>query len=257
MDEQQPRNAAAGAVQQQHQKAEVKTLAEQLTAAGLTRKNHDYMMQLNKQLRRQGINEEQVKTWLTTTIEKIVTAQKTGQTATNLLGTPTAYAESLINPKKPAESRTTSSNPWLLAIDNALMFLAIFTIMFGVMGLMDPKSANINGTSGITAIILVSIVGGALFGAITKLMAPAKDPETGKRLGLPVWLRVILVLVGFMAWIGIYGLTAVMNGAYNPHLNGWIYIVIAVIAFVGDMYFRQKYNVVGGFMGRPMPRETK
>ncbi|WP_054653678.1 DUF1129 family protein [Limosilactobacillus equigenerosi] len=70
MDEQQPRNAAAGAVQQQHQKAEVKTLAEQLTAAGLTRKNHDYVMQLNKQLRRQGVNEEQVKTWLTATIEK-------------------------------------------------------------------------------------------------------------------------------------------------------------------------------------------
>lgn len=257
MDEQQPRNAAAGAVQQQHQKAEVKTLADQLTAAGLTRKNHDYVMQLNKQLRRQGANDDQVKPWLTETIEKIVAAQTTGQTATNLLGTPTAYAQSLIHPQTTTESRVTSSNPWLLAIDNALMFLAIFAIMFGVMSLIDPKSANLNGTSGITAIILVSIVGGALFGVITKLMAPIKDPETGKRLGLPIWVRVILVLVGFMAWIGIYGLTAVMNGAYNPHLNGWIYIVIAVIAFVGDMYFRRKYNVVGGFMGRPMPRENK
>ncbi|EHS86236.1 hypothetical protein PS3_21944 [Limosilactobacillus gastricus PS3] len=247
----QPRNAAAGEKQRQYKKTEVKSIADQFEQAGLTRKNIDYMIQLNKQLDLQGADPDAKATMLEQTVMKLTESQKQGTTARTLLGTPTEYADQLIHPA-PSAKQVERSASGLLAIDNALMFFAIFTVMFGIMGLSQPKSlASSNGNAGIVSILIVSIVGGLLFGYMTRLLTSTKDPKTGKRTGYPLWLRALLVVVAFVVWVAIYGLSAFIPKTINPVLNGWVYIVLAVVAFFGDMYFRRRYNVVGGFMGRP------
>lgn len=254
----QPRNAAAGEKQRQYKKTEVKSIADQFEQVGLTRKNVDYMIQLNKQLDLQGADADAKATMLEETIEKLKDSQKQGTTARNLLGTPTEYADQLIHPA-PSAKQVERSASGLLAIDNTLMFFAIFTIMFGIMGVSQPKSlAASNGNAGIVSILIVSIVGGILFGYMTRLLTSTKDPETGKRTGYPVWLRAILIVIAFAIWVAIYGVSAFIPTAINPVLNGWVYIVLAVVAFVGDMYFRRRYNVVGGFMGgRPASQNQR
>ena len=170
----QPRNAAAGEKQRQYKKTEVKSIADQFEQAGLTRKNIDYMIQLNKQLDLQGADPDAKATMLEQTVMKLTESQKQGTTARTLLGTPTEYADQLIHPA-PSAKQVERSASGLLAIDNALMFFAIFTVMFGIMGLSQPKSlASSNGNAGIVSILIVSIVGGLLFGYMTRLLTSTK-----------------------------------------------------------------------------------
>jgi hypothetical protein len=35
----------------------------------------------------------------------------------------------------------------------------------------------------------------------------------------------------------------------NPRLNQWGYLAIAVVTFVGDIYYRRRYHITGGFYG--------
>ena len=171
----QPRNAAAGQRQKQHHKAAQQATGRAFADAGLTRKNDEFMFQLNKQLEAQGAPADKKAEWLQATVEQLLAGQKTAQTAKGLFGTPTAYAHELLHPKKEEVERQVNTNTWLLAADNALMFFAIFAIMFGVLAFTSPKALSMqshNGNAGITAIILVALAGGALFGFLMKMIRP-------------------------------------------------------------------------------------
>ena len=139
MSEQEQKNAAAGQRQRQHLKEDRQKTGMMFENAGLTRKNEDFMYQLNKQLDAQGATAEAKPALLEETMTALLEGQKTGQTAKGLFGTPTKYADELLHPKKtPAEQQQTSTV--LMSVDNGLMFFAIFTFMFGLMGLMQPST---------------------------------------------------------------------------------------------------------------------
>lgn len=149
MSEQEQKNAAAGQRQRQHLKEDRQKTGMMFENAGLTRKNEDFMYQLNKQLDAQGATAEAKTALLEETMTALLEGQKTGQTAKGLFGTPTKYADELLHPKKtPAEQQQTSTV--LMSVDNGLMFFAIFTFMFGLIGLMQPSTLKLaqHGSAG-------------------------------------------------------------------------------------------------------------
>ncbi|QAR22862.1 DUF1129 domain-containing protein [Limosilactobacillus fermentum] len=257
MSEQEQKNAAAGQRQRQHLKEDRQKTGMMFENAGLTRKNEDFMYQLNKQLDAQGATAEAKTALLEETMTALLEGQKTGQTAKGLFGTPTKYADELLHPKKtPAEQQQTSTV--LMSVDNGLMFFAIFTFMFGLIGLMQPSTLKLaqHGSVGLVAIILVAVAGGAAFGFVNKILLPTVD-ENGKQHRRPLWLRIVLVLGALMAWILVYMLVAFLPNAINPVLNAWAYLILGVAAFFGDVYFRQRYHIVGGFWGSSANRRRR
>ena len=119
MSEQEQKNAAAGQRQRQHLKEDRQKTGMMFENAGLTRKNEDFMYQLNKQLDAQGATAEAKTALLEETMTALLEGQKTGQTAKGLFGTPTKYADELLHPKKtPAEQQQTSTI--LMSVDNGL-----------------------------------------------------------------------------------------------------------------------------------------
>jgi len=255
VSEEQPRNAQAGQRQKQLEKERRQANGSAFSNYDLTRKNEDFMYQLNKQLDRLGVPSDKKDPMLKETIDKLLAGQKKGQTARALFGTPTEYAKELKNPK-PTPAEASKQSIKLLAIDNMLIFLSIFTFMFGLMfwlssAAMQTKNA---GSSGITAILIVAITGGLIFGYVATQVQPQID-KNGKRVSKkPLWQRILLIVAGLAAWLIIYMLVSMLPNVINPRLNPWVYIGIGVITFIGDMYFRSKFHVTGSLYGNRAPR---
>ncbi|MBO9150328.1 MAG: DUF1129 family protein, partial [Escherichia coli] len=152
--EQQPRNAAAGQRQKEYAKDQRQETARAFGKQGLTRKNEEFMFQLNKQLDAQGADPAKKPAMLEETLKALQEGQKTGQTARGLFGTPTQRAHALLHPE-PTEQSQTQTSLKLMALDNGIMFFAIFTFMFGLMDWISPQAMKVshNGNMGITSII--------------------------------------------------------------------------------------------------------
>ena len=144
-----------------------------------------------------------------------------------------------------------------MALDNGIMFFAIFTFMFGLMDWISPQAMKVahNGNMGIISIIIVAITGGILFGWIAKYMLPVKNEETGKYVKRPLWARIVTVVSGLVMWILIYILTAMMPNSVNPRLNQWFYLILGVAAFALDIWLRGRYHITSAFSPRRQQRQ--
>ena len=240
MSEEQPRNAQAGQRQKQVAKEQRQESGSAFAKYGLTRKNEEFIYQLSKQLNRQGVAKEKQPAMIQETINKLLEGQKKGQTAKALLGTPTAYANELKHPKPTSEAVRKESFK-LLAVDNTLIFFSIFTFMYGLMYVLSPAAFkfNRNGSAGITAILLVAIIGGLLFSYVLLQIRPQAKKKR------PLIWRILIIVIALVAWLLLYMLASMLPNAINPVLNGWLYIVFGVAGFGGDVYFRNHFHVMG------------
>lgn len=247
--ENEQRNAQAGSQQRERQHEKNSDIHREFSDLGLTKRNEEFMFQLNKQLDEQGIKAEKKPDAIKETLDTLLEAQKKGTTAKQLFGTPTQRANDLIHGvSKQAAQPTTSF--WLMAIDNGLMFFNIFTVLFGAMGIFSPKSLKVeqSGTTGITAIILVGIVGGMLFAWISTIMSPQNRKKHN------IWYKVSAVVLALGAWILVYFAASLLPNVVNPQLPPFLYIALAVAGFVLDVYLRRRFHIVGGAFGAPAPR---
>lgn len=252
MSEEQPRNAQAGQRQKQREKTRRQEAGSAFSNYGLTRKNEEFIYQLNKQLDRLDIAKDKRDEMIKETVAKLQAGQKKGQTAKALFGTPTEYAKELKNPKPKDEQPNAKRSMKLLTIDNTLIFFSIFTFMYGIMFLLSPEILKTKqyGSSGITAIVLVAVIGGILFSYIMLQL----QPRGGKK-GRSMAIRILISVCGLILWLGIYMVASWLPNVVNPRLNAWVYIVFGMVAFGGDMYFRNKYHVTGVYPGsRRQPR---
>lgn len=253
------RNAEAGKRQRQYKKQQRAEVIHDMSQSKLSRKNNEFIYQLNKQLQKKGFDEAKRQQALGQAKQRLLDEQSKGHTAKQIFGTPTAYAEELANPKKKEEDVPANSQYWLLAIDNGLMFLAIFAFMFGVLALMNPASlsrAGHYGNSGILAIVIVAVIGGALFGYIAKIMAPFKDGN-GKWHRHGTVYKVVAIVLAFMLWIGAYFLTSGLPNSINPQLNKWAYLILGVIVFSGDLWMRAHFHIQNNVFGGSRQNQRK
>ena len=127
------------------------------------------------------------------------------------------------------------------AVDNGLLYFVIFAGFFGVVQLFNMNSKQQNGVQQMGILTVASVT--ILFGI---LMAYYNDLVTREKSKRPSTWKVVLIgifLVGIvMVWITITSMPFLR--VINPVLNPWVYIVLAVIAFFGRRWFRQKYHVV-------------
>lgn len=256
---QEPRNAEAGKRQQQYLKNNRRKAAATFSTEGLTNKNEDYMYQLNKQLDKSNVTYTKKQELLQETLKQIQEGQKTGKTARAMFGTPTQHAHDLLHPKKKETTQTAADQPtWMLAADNALIFFAIFTGMFAIMGWVSPRSlaVKINGSSGITAIVLISILGGLIFSVVAKAMLPRK--VNGKTKRRPFWQRTLIVLGGLVLWMVIYFGGNILPNAINPRPDKVVYLVCALVGLGADIWFRRQFHVSGilGSAQRPQRKNN-
>lgn len=258
MSKDEPRNAAAGKRQQKYLKNNRRKEAATFSTENLTNKNEDYMYQLNKQLEKSNVTYTKKQELLQETLKQIQEGQKTGKTARAMFGTPTQHAHDLLHPKKKETTQTVADQSlWMLAADNALIFFAIFTGMFAIMGWASPRSLDVkvNGSSGITAIIIISLLGGLIFSWVAKQMVPRV--VNGKRKRRPFWQRTLIVLGALVVWMAVYFAGNILPNAVNPRPDKVVYVVLALLGLGGDIWFRRQFHVSGILGAAQRPQQKK
>ncbi|MBM7616876.1 putative membrane-anchored protein [Weissella uvarum] len=219
---------------------------EELAQSGLSKRNQDFMWQVQSLA-----TEEQIAAGLVAEIEtELLHAQKSGQTAKQLYGTPNQALGHEVhhNVETGKETVNYAANGfWNIAIDNTFVFFMMFSLMFGIMLMFSSKSLSGSGelgSLGLTALVLTSLSGGVLFAAWTMLMAPN---AAGQRMSLV--MRIIGSLLIFGTWFLLYMLFGLIPLKFNPILPGWVYLVLAGLAFLGFQWWRRRTGMQGGFMG--------
>ncbi|SQC70662.1 Uncharacterized membrane-bound protein conserved in bacteria [Listeria fleischmannii subsp. fleischmannii] len=149
----------------------------------LTKKNLQYVQEVEKHLRQTDYPESQQETIISEMVEKILAEQKQGVTARKLFDlTPTEYVTSLtVKATKIANEPNTSK--WWLGLDGGLLVL-------GAMMLISGLSAYFQGqTLGLAVLLITGIIGGF---AMIILRRYATEMRAGRKGGT---LRYILMAV--------------------------------------------------------------
>lgn len=216
----------------------------------LTNKNSDYVFRLQKELERQGnLTPVDAARKVDELLPEIVIAQKHGQPANGLyMASPKIKAAEILHPH--VEPKTLMDLPfWQRAVDNGLFWLAIFMAIYGVLGLANTK--NVTSQNGVLTVATVGILLGVF-------MAKYNDwimPKGQKRLS---WLRVIIstvvLVIILLVWTFIMALPALR--VINPVLPGFVYLIIAAVAYGARYLFRKKFDITGSAFG-PQPPRTK
>lgn len=216
-------------------------------ASGLSKRNQEFIWDVQSQA-----TEAQQKAGLVAQVqEQLLAGQKAGRTARQIFGTPQQALG--VETKKALDNTPergyASYGFWAIAIDNALVFFAMFTGMFGLMLLFSGQKMlaegqqNI-GSFGITALILTAVSGGLFFAAWSIMVAPRQDGSQRS-----MWFRLAATIILFGAWFMAYMSFSFIPLAINPILNGWIYLALAGLTYLGFRRWRQTTGIKGGFLG--------
>lgn len=241
MKEESKRNSG---IKQPHH-GEIVTNIESYNNLGLTKRNSNFLHQLNKILDQRGFSGEKRNQKIEETVQKMLDGQKKGLSAKNLFNTPTEYAEELINGPKNVDN-IESAGFWPTMGDTALMFVAIFTLMYGVLGFFAKGKGSQNGQMGIIGIIIIALVFGVGWAWIVPLINPTdkkKKPKLWKTLGYFALLLIVVFAI-------LSGVTLIPK-PLNPILPPIWYLIIAGFSFVGDIWLRKNYKITNGIFSAP------
>lgn len=165
----------------------------------LSNKNAEYVFKLNKRLLDDGFKEEEAKEVIDGMLPEMIDNQIKGIPANQLYGPVTQKAKEIAHPvKKPKKTPF-----WGLWIDTALLFFALFGLLYGVVALTSKKT-DPNNQTGILTLIVLSLMWGALLTWFNNQMRMPKSerPGWGKTIGyLALGLVLMFVFLGAMAFV--------------------------------------------------------
>lgn len=198
----------------------------------LSNKNAEYVFKLNKHLLDDGFKEEEAKEVIDGLLPEMIDNQIKGIPANQLYGPVTQKAKEIAHPvKKPKKTPF-----WGLWIDTALLFFALFGLLYGVVALTSKKT-DPNNQTGILTLIVLSLMWGALLTWFNNQMRLPKSerPGWGKTIGyLALGLVLMFIFLGAMAFV---------PTTINPTLNAAGYFVAAVVAYGIRFAFRRYMGI--------------
>lgn len=215
----------------------------------LSNKNSDYVFRLEKELQKQGSMSRADAVAMTNgLLSEIIIAQRHGQPANGLyLASPAIKTEQMLHPKK----KPVATPTWQLMVDGALLYLAIFVGLCGILALFQTKNQPYNSQMGILTIASVGILMGIFMVKYNDWLMP----QQGKRPSLvKLILRMLAIAVVLFVWMWILQIPALR--VINPVLPAVADIVIAAAAYGVRYLFRKHYNIVGSAFA-PRPQQHK
>lgn len=203
----------------------------------LTKKNKDYIFQINGQLEELNYDSTKKEYVINNMLTEIIDAQKDSIPARKLYGTPTERANEILGiDVEIPEGEQEKSPTWMLYMDGALLLGGLFAI---VNGITSMRSSDPAGQIGLLQVILNFVLGGA---AVLVLIRYA--PKPGETKGM---LKYIGATVGVMlVWVLLMTIFSIgMMNVINPIIPGEVVIGIGVVALVAKWYLKKRLDIKG------------
>lgn len=215
-----------------------KIVYSQFDNIGLTKRNAEYMFKFNQALGATKLSADKKNEAVQTMVQELLEGQKSGKTARNMWGTVDQKIETTVHPPaRPADPRR---DYWKNAGYNAVLFLTIFFLMYGVLWFLPTKGGQHSPMMGITGILISAAVAGLGIPIVTMMVTP------GVKHRFSIWIRIILVVLFLIVWMGIFTLSSILPPVLNPVLNPIVYIVLGVLSGVAAFFVKRRFNITGG-----------
>ncbi|AEB72860.1 DUF1129 family protein [Lentilactobacillus buchneri] len=215
-----------------------KIVHSQFDNIGLTKRNAEYMFKFNQALGATKLSADKKNEAVQTMVQELLEGQKSGKTARNMWGTVDQKIETTVHPPaRPADPRR---DYWKNAGYNAVLFLTIFFLMYGVLWFLPTKGGQHSPMMGITGILISAAVAGLGIPIVTMMFTP------GVKHRFSIWIRIILVVLFLIVWMGIFTLSSILPPVLNPVLNPIVYIVLGVLSGVAAFFVKRRFNITGG-----------
>ncbi len=209
----------------------------------LTKKNDQFVFDINKILADSNLPEEKKVVEMNTILNALVEGQKTGATAKQLYGTPTEAADLIINAPEPLPEMTFGK----IMLDNFLMlftFLAVLTSLFSLF------SKTGDSAQGIVSILLGAISGAFSFYLIYRYIYIYDEPGVDQTKRPGVLKTGGIMALSFVPWFLVFGLSVFIPVAINPVLDPVITLVMGVLTFGLRYWLKKQYNIQGTMFTR-------
>lgn len=219
---------------------EIKQMTAKELRPMLSNKNADYVFRLQKELEEQGkLASAEAEQKVDELLNEIVIAQHHGQPASTYYNMPPKLkAAALLKPKEIGPDDIPS---WQYIVDSALLYIAIFVGIFGVIGLFQNDKQAYNSQMGILSLVSIGAIIGWFTVKYNDWILPTAADKTQK---IP-WGKVILSMAGLIlilfAWLGILSIPALR--VINPVLPGIYNIIVAAAAYGIRWLFRRHYHI--------------
>ncbi len=204
---------------------------------GLTKRNEQFMVDLDKQLMDANYPDERKQKLFNEMMTDLRDNQQAGVTARQLYGTVTEYADVVV--ESLVEEPVRSSN-WLIAMDGGLLLGSIFALIAGISMYTGSEEGQVMG---IVSLLVNYVIGGISMLIISnyspKLDAPKGQRGYGKYIGATAIAMVLWMLMLTLT-------TALVPISINRPLAAEYYIAIGIIGIAAKFFLKKKLNIVGG-----------
>ncbi|SEM80388.1 Uncharacterized membrane-anchored protein [Ligilactobacillus sp. WC1T17] len=206
---------------------------------GLTKRNEDYLFRLGKALDEKDYDQEKKNQVLDEMYRELKEKQRQGIVATKLYGTVTERCDMIVNGKKDDAAKSATEIPsfWTLALDNGLIMLIMFCILYALMGAFSKSQASVNG--GWLTLIATSVIAGCGLAFFYRMMAKnSQNDDKKKRTRRSIAITLELIAI----WMIAFGLIAFIPASINRTMSPIAYAAIGVVAFAVRYYLKGKLN---------------
>ncbi len=201
----------------------------------LTKKNDQFIFDINKVLETSSLTEEKKVRELNTMLTALVEGQKTGMTAKQLYGTPTDAADAIVNAPEPMPEMTFGK----IMLDNFLLLLTILSVMVSIFAMFSKTGQQ---SQGITAIVLGAASGAFSFYLIYRYVYVYDLPGADKS-KRPGFLKTSGIMVlSFIPWFLVFALASLLPASVNPVLDPMLTISFGALAFAFRYWLKKKFK---------------
>lgn len=204
----------------------------------LTKKNDQFIFDINKHLATSKLSEEQKVIAINDILNTLIAGQKTGATAKQLYGTPTEAIESILNAPEPLPEMSFGK----IMIDN---FLMLFTFLAAIVSLLSLFSTQTDNTQGLLSLVLGGLSGAFSFYLIYRYIYIYDTPGTDQSKRPGVLKTGGIMALSFIPWFLVFGLSNLLPRVINPVVDPVITLILAAGAFGLRYWLKKKYNIQG------------
>ena len=213
---------------------EVKTVDVATLRSQLTKKNEQYILQLERSLKEAQVSKAKITSTLEEMLPVLVEKQKKGLTARQLFGTVTQQTQSVL--EGPKKDPTVKSPDWQIAVDGGLMVGGFFAL------LLNPEQSE---AMGVISLLMNFVVGGLALLALSKVTPDINQPK-GKR----GYIRYLVVSsLVMLAWLVlVMGTQLLIPTSINYVFPAIVYLFIGSGALVLKWYLKKTLDIRGGIL---------
>ncbi|WP_054750268.1 DUF1129 domain-containing protein [Lacticaseibacillus thailandensis] len=211
--------------------------------AQLTKKNAEYVVKFRRSMKDSGADDAKETAELKKMLPEMLKGQREGKPAVQLFG-PAVERGNKVASSKTAVDPIQQQPFWISTADLGFTFLAIFAVLYGLIGSFSKVSGSQGG--GFASLVIMSFVAALVFTYYTQWSLTPKGERP------KFWFIAIggIILIIFASLASSY-LTVVKSFLTSP-MNNWGLFILAVVAYGIHYLLKSRYHLRSFFA--PLPR---